>query len=400
MNRSEQALQLQSDLVENRRWFHQTAEVGLVLPKAKAYVMEKLAEYGLEPKECGAGVTATLGKGGKTLLLRADMDALPMAEESGLPVACPTGQSAHTCGHDFHAAMLLTAAKLLKEREQELKGTILFMFQPAEEPLIGCRDMLDHGLLDGCKPDAALAVHVSTGALQPGAYLYNNAGDAMMFSVDGFTIRIHGRGSHGAYPHQSIDPINIGVHIHLALQGLVARETNPSVPCALTIGQFTAGTAGNIIPETAELRGSARTTDPETQKMLVRRLEEVCRSTAEAFGGTAEVEWTCQVPPLICDPKVVNDMVGFVQELPIPGLTGYNGIHANASEDFALIAAQIPSAYLYLPAGFPDERGQFAAHNPKAQFNEDVLPLGAAVLTHCAVRWLQTHGAEQEEDDA
>ena len=400
MNSYERALELQSELIENRRWFHQTAEVGLDMPKAKAYVMEKLAEYGLEPKECGAGVTATLGKGGKTLLLRADMDALPMAEESGLPFACPTGQSAHTCGHDFHAAMLLTAAKLLKEREQELKGTILFMFQPAEEPLIGCRDMLDHGLLDGCKPDAALAVHVSTGALQPGAYLYNNAGDAMMFSVDGFTIHIHGRGSHGAYPHQSIDPINIGVHIHLALQGLVARETNPSVPCALTIGQFTAGTAGNIIPETAELRGSARTTDPETQKMLVRRLDEVCRSTAEAFGGTAEVEWTCQVPPLICDPKVVNDMVGFVQELPIPGLTGYNGIHANASEDFALIAAQIPSAYLYLPAGFPDERGQYAAHNPKAQFNEDVLPLGAAVLTHCAVRWLQTHGAEQEEDDA
>ena len=104
------------------------------------------------------------------------------------------------------------------------------------------------------------------------------------------------------------------------------------------------------------------------------------------------MEWTCQVPPLICDPQVVNDMVGYLQELPIPGFTGYSGIHANASEDFALIAAQIPSAYFYLPAGFPDERGQYAAHNPKAQFNEDVLPMGAAGLTHCALRWLESHG--------
>ena len=141
MNYYERACALREELVANRRWFHTSAEVGLHMPKAKAYVMEKLREYGLEPRECGEGVTATLGHGGKTILLRADMDALPMPEESGEPFACPTGETAHCCGHDNHAAMLLTAAKLLKENEDALEGTVKFMFQPAEETFEGSRNM-------------------------------------------------------------------------------------------------------------------------------------------------------------------------------------------------------------------------------------------------------------------
>ena len=142
MNYFERAQDLIHELLENRRYFHAHAEVGLHMPKAKAYVMKKLSEYGLEPRECGEGVTATLGHGGKVILHRADMDALPMAEESGLPFACPTGTEAHTCGHDFHAAMLLTAAKLLKEDEASLGGRIKFMFQPAEETFEGSRNMI------------------------------------------------------------------------------------------------------------------------------------------------------------------------------------------------------------------------------------------------------------------
>lgn len=158
MNYYERALELKDETIANRRHIHKNAETGLDLPKTKAYVMEKLTEYGLEPKDCGYGVTATLGKGGKVLLLRADMDALPMPEESGEEFACPTGKEAHTCGHDFHAAMLLTAAKMLKEKEDTLEGTIKFMFQPAEETFEGSKNMIENGILENPPVDAALAM--------------------------------------------------------------------------------------------------------------------------------------------------------------------------------------------------------------------------------------------------
>ena len=387
MDYFERAQACVQELQENRRYFHTHAEAGLHTPKAKAYVMEKLREYGLKPRECGEGVTATVGKGGKVLLLRADMDALPMAEESGLPFACPTGEQAHTCGHDFHAAMLLTAAKLLKEDEASLQGTVKFMFQPAEETFEGSRNMIEHGILDDPKPDAALAYHVSPGKLPIGTYLYNDSG-AMMFSVDTFTIQIQGKGSHGAYPHLSIDPINIGAHIYLALQELIARESDPNDACLLTVGQFTAGSAANIIPDTAVLKGSLRTNKQAAREKLVRRLREVSEATAAVYGGTAQVEFTCSVPTLVCDKALTQAIVGYMNELPIPNAVGYSGISASASEDFSLIAQRIPSTFMYLSAGFADARGDYPAHNPKVQFNEEVLPIGAAYLAHCAARWL------------
>lgn len=381
----ERAMELREELVSNRRWFHQTAEVGLDMPKAKAYVMEKLREYGLEPKACGTGVTAVLGSGGKTLLLRADMDALPMAEESGLEFACTEGR-AHACGHDCHAAMLLTAAKLLKERERELKGTVRFMFQTAEETFEGARDMIEHGILDPL-PDAAIAFHVTAGQMPTGLVFCNDTREAMMFSVDGFELTIHGRGAHGAYPHQSVDPINIGAHIHLALQTLIARECDPAKAAVLTIGQFTAGSAPNIIPETAVLKGTIRSNDTKERELLTRRLREVSEGTAALFGGSVELRWISNVPPLYCDPDLVKAVTGYISELP--GMTCHAGAGSSASEDFALITEQVPGAFLYLSAGFPDERGAAVSHNPKVQFNEDALPQGAAALAHCAFRWLE-----------
>lgn len=390
MDYFEHACALREELIENRRYFHENAEVGLNMPKAKAYVMNKLKEYGLEPRECGEGVTATLGKGGKVILLRADMDALPMPEESGLSFACPTGEQAHTCGHDFHAAMLLVAAKMLKEDEASLAGTVKFMFQPAEETFEGSRNMMEHGILEDPKPDVALAYHVSPGKLPIGTYLYNDSG-TMMFSVDTFEIHIQGKGSHGAYPHLSIDPINIGTHIYLALQELIARESDPSDACLLTVGQFTAGSAANIIPDTAVLKGTMRTNKKEAREKLVRRLKEVSEATAVVYGGSADVVFTCSVPTLVCDSTLTKEIVGYMAELPIPNAVGYSGIAASASEDFALIAERVPSAFMYLSAGYPDERGDYPAHNPKVQFNEDVLPIGAACLAHSAVRWLEEH---------
>lgn len=390
MNYYERALELKDETIANRRHIHKNAETGLDLPKTKAYVMEKLTEYGLEPKDCGYGVTATLGKGGKVLLLRADMDALPMPEESGEEFACPTGKEAHTCGHDFHAAMLLTAAKMLKEKEDTLEGTIKFMFQPAEETFEGSKNMIENGILENPPVDAALAYHVSPGKMPIGLFMYNDK-DTMMYSVDGFKITIHGKGSHGAYPHVGVDPINIGVHIHLALQELIARESNPTHSCVLTIGQFAGGTAANIIPETVVLQGTIRTNKPEARELLVRRMKEVAEKTAAVYNGTVDIEMISEVPPLICNPKLTDEVVGYMQELGIPGLTPYPGISASASEDFAVIAEKVPSTFMYLSAGYLDERGQYPAHHPKAQFNEDVCPIGAACLAHCASQWLKNN---------
>lgn len=390
MNYYERALELKDETIANRRYIHTNAETGLDLPKTKAYVMEKLTEYGLEPKDCGYGVTATLGKGGKVLLLRADMDALPMPEESGEEFACPTGTEAHTCGHDFHAAMLLTAAKMLKEKEDTLEGTIKFMFQPAEETFEGSKNMIENGILENPPVDAAIAYHVSPGKMPIGLFMYNDK-DTMMYSVDGFKITIHGKGSHGAYPHVGVDPINIGVHIHLALQELIARESDPTHSCVLTVGQFAGGTAANIIPETAVLQGTIRTNKPEARELLVRRMKEVAEKTAAVYNGTVDIEMISEVPPLICNPKLTDEVVGYMQELGIPGLTPYPGISASASEDFAVIAEKVPSTFMYLSAGYLDDRGQYPAHHPKAQFNEDVCPIGAACLAHCASQWLKNN---------
>ena len=390
MNYYERALALREETVAHRRYFHTNAEVGLIMPKAKAYVMEKLAEYGLEPKECGHGVTATVGSGGKCIMLRADMDALPMGEESGEPFACPTGTEAHACGHDFHAAMLLTAAKMLKENEDALEGTVKFMFQPAEETFEGAKNMIDNGILENPKVDAALAYHVTSGKMPIGIYMYNN-NSTMMASVDGFKIEVKGKGAHGAYPHNSIDPINIAVHVYLALEALIAREADPSKMCVMTVGKINAGTAPNIIPESATLEGTIRTNDKTNRELLVRRMQEVAAKTAEVYGGTVEITMPSGVAPLVCDPKMTTEIVGYMGSMGIPGAYPYPGITASASEDFATIADAVPSVFMYISAGYLDDRGAYPAHNPKVQFNEDVCPVGASSYAHCATEWLKNN---------
>ena len=383
MDYARRARELRDETVAHRRYFHINAEVGLETPKAVDYVMEWLEKCGLKPERCGHGVTASIGSGGKTLLLRADMDALPMGEESGEPFACPTGTEAHTCGHDFHAAMLLTAAKMLKENEAALGGTVRLMFQPAEETFEGAKDMIECGILEGV--DGALAFHVSPGRM-PVSLVFCNGGGVMMSSVDGFRITVHGKGAHGAYPHSAIDPINIAVHIYLALEALIAREADPRKNCVLTVGSFRAGSAPNIIPETAVLEGTIRTNDKACRELLTRRMREAAVGIAQVYGGSAEIEMLSEVPPLICDKELTDKMAGYLQE--IPGLTLYPGIFASASEDFAVVAERVPSVFMYLSAGFQDERGDAPAHNPKVRFNEDVCAMGPAGLAHCATRWL------------
>ena len=285
-------------------------------------------------------------------------------------------------------AMLLTAAKMLKENEDALCGTVKLMFQPAEETFEGARDMLENELLENPPVDAALAYHVAAGKSPVGFVMYNDSG-VMMASVDGFEITVHGRGSHGANPNLAIDPINVGVHIHLALQELIARESDPTKTCVLTIGQFMAGTAANIIPDTAVLRGTIRTNDKKARALLVRRMRETAERTAAVYNATVEIRTLSEVCPLVCDKSVTDDMLRYMGALNIPNFTPYGGISATGSEDFALVAERVPSAMMYLGAGYMDERGQYTAHNPKVVFNEGVLPIGAACMAHCAVEWLK-----------
>lgn len=271
MDYYKRANELKEDTIEIRRYLHKNAEVGSDLPNTVEYVMKQLKEYGIQPQLCGHGVTATIGKGKPVILLRADMDALPITELSGEEFTCTSGNM-HACGHDIHTAMLLTARRMLKEDEDHLHGTVKLMFQSAEEIFKGANDMIEHGILDHPRPDAAMAYHMMIGKNQVGTYMYN-AGGIMMNSVDEFKITIHGKGTHGAYPHQGIDPINIGVHIHLALQELISREANPQDICTLTIGKFNAGSAANIIPESAILQGTLRTNNVSTRENLLSRME-------------------------------------------------------------------------------------------------------------------------------
>ena len=349
MDYYKRANELKEDTIEIRRYLHKNAEVGSDLPNTVEYVMKQLKEYGVTQRK--------------------------------LAVAC---------GHDIHTAMLLTAARMLKEDEDHLHGTVKLMFQSAEEIFKGANDMIEHGILDHPRPDAAMAYHMMIGKNQVGTYMYN-AGGIMMNSVDEFKITIHGKGTHGAYPHQGIDPINIGVHIHLALQELISREANPQDICTLTIGKFNAGSAANIIPESAILQGTLRTNNVSTRENLLSRMKEVCHKIADTYRGTVEIEMVSTVPPLMCDPQLTLEMAEYMSQIGIEGLKGIPNSIATASEDFAIIAEKIPTTYMILTAGFMDERGDYPLHHPKAQFDENVCVIGAACFAYCASHWLGNH---------
>lgn len=387
LKRSEELFE---ETVENRRHLHQTPELGLELPETTAFIMEKLTEMGYDPKPCGGGVVACVGKtGGKTVLLRGDVDALPMKEESGLPFASQR-ENAHTCGHDIHGAMLLTAAKMLKENEASLNGMVKLMFQPGEEPLTGARAMIADGLLQDPRPDVALGYHVVAGSMPMGLFVYNREG-TLMNSSDNFIIDIQGRGGHGAYPDACIDPINIAAHMILALESVVAREIKSTQASVLTIGKVTAGDAPNIIPDQAQLQGTLRCDSEEEREFILQRLSEVVDAVAKMYRGSATITMLAGTLPLICDPQSVDDFVGYMRELDVPGQCEHAGMHAASSEDFSAVLSEIPGAYMFLSAGFTDGRETYNQHHPKVEFNEEVMKSGAAYLAHCATRWLEEH---------
>ncbi|MDR7870922.1 MAG: M20 family metallopeptidase [Tissierellaceae bacterium] len=386
MDNYKRAYEIKEDIIEYRRNIHSMAEVGFDLPNTSKYVKEKLIEFGYEPEEIiENGIVATVGKGGRTILLRADMDALPMNEESGLEFAAKNGIS-HTCGHDLHAAMLLGAAKLLKEQEDTLKGTVKFMFQPAEELLGGARKMIEAGVLENPKVDGAIMFHVYS-TIPKGVVVVNTGVQAA--SNNNFKITVKGKGAHGAMPETGIDPIYIGAQIVIGLQELITREISYKNGAVLTTGNFEGGSAPNIIPDKAIIQGTMRTYDEDTQKYLVKRLPEIVKGIAETYRGTAEVEYLSDVPVLINDIEFSEEIINYIREFSQGRYNVEQGSAVTASEDFALVAKEVPGCMLVLGAADPNADTLYPLHNPKVTFGEDAMPLGTAIFVECATRWLK-----------
>lgn len=302
------AKELESEIVENRRKIHQFGGIGFDIQETSDFVFEKLQSYGLHPQRmCGTGIVCTIGSGGKTILLRADMDALPIQEDTGLPFACQNG-TAHACGHDMHTAMLLAAAKMLSETQDELKGTVKLMFQPAEEALKGATAMMEAGVLENPKVDAAFAIHVTTGHenFPTGSIQYVRG--VAFGACDMFRITVKGKECHGAYPCRGIDPINIGSRIVTATQELVSMELPATEEAVITFGKFHSGEASNIIPSEAVLDGTIRTLSKEARTLLKTRFKEIVEQTAATFRGQAIVEYPLETGFCITDPDLFDQL--------------------------------------------------------------------------------------------
>lgn len=384
MDYYKRALQLKEETVLHRRYLHRNAETGLQLPKTAEYVFKTLEGYGIAPQRCGCGITATIGSGKGAILLRADMDALPLKEDSGVAFACKTGNF-HGCGHDMHTAMLLCAAKLLKEAENRLCGRVMLVFQGGEETLEGSSNMLSAGFFNTIMPQCAMALHVAAGKTPVGSILYNSHG-TMMYSAHNFRIELKGKGGHGAYPHLAKNPIPPAAEICTALTRAALPYGDKAV---LSVCHIEGGCSHNTIPDTAVVEGTLRTADTPTADALKTIIETLPGSLAQSHSTKANVLWLSSAPPLVCHKKLCDEMVNYLRCSRIPDLTFTDGMQATASEDFANIAQLVPSVMFYLGAGFKDERGRYTAHHPKVLFNEECLPTGAAVYAHCAESWLK-----------
>ena len=377
-----EAKELYDELVSWRRQLHRMPELGLELPQTSAFIQKKLTEFGIpiETKVNGSCVVGYLGAGDRCLLLRADMDGLPISEEAKLPFASENGNM-HACGHDMHAAALLGAARLLKRHEGELRGTVKLLFQPGEETFSGARAAMAEGILENPKVDAAYASHMVS-QTPVGTLAY---GTVTATSVYGFKITITGKGTHGAMPHNGIDPINVGVQIYQGLQQLIARECDPAEAVTLTIGQFNAGTVNNIIPETAVLQGTLRTFNNEVKACLIRRIQEIVTGIAGAFHAESKIQVLTDIPALCCNEER-NERLAEVFHSMDPELQILSGLRTTASEDFAAISDQVPSSYFMIGAK-DDSDTVYAHHNPKVCFNEQALPVAAAAYACAALDW-------------
>lgn len=388
----EQAKLIKDDMIVYRRTIHSNPEVGSELSKTKTYVMDKLREFGYDPKEiCESGIMATIkgNKPGKTFLLRADMDALPMKEATECDFKSTNG-CMHSCGHDMHTAMLLGAAKLLKENQDEIEGTIKLVFQPDEEGFTGAKKMIKAGVLEDPKVDAAMAMHVHSGT--PSNVILCGLGTSIA-GCSIFRIVAKGTGCHGAMPETGVDPINIASHIYISLQEIISREIPATQSAVVTIGKFMGGDAPNIIPQEVVMEGTIRTLDKKVEEFIFNRINDIVTYTAKMFRGEAELIKLSSVPPLVNNNNLAYEITGYMKDLVGEKSVILFESGGMGSEDFASYSYEVPSLYVMLGAGSKEENTLFGEpmHSEKVVFNEEILSTGAAMHAYSAIMWLKNN---------
>ena len=399
----EEAKNMRHELLEKRRYLHANPETGFNLTKTLEFVKSELINMGYNPIHCGkSGLIAIAGgkKQGKTFLIRGDMDALPIKEESELEFASQNG-CMHACGHDMHTTMMLGAAKILKEHEDEINGTVKLMFQPAEEIFEGSNDMIENGVLENPKVDAALMIHVMANSPFKSGSVIVSAPGVSAPAADYFEIKVQGSGCHGSMPNTGVDPISVSAHILLALQEINARELSTMDKAVLTIGTIHAGKASNAIPDTATMGGTIRTYDEETRAFIKSRMTEIAQNTASAFRAKAEVVFGSGCPTLVndeelskCAEKYTEELLGKEMAFSVAQLTSMSKGQSSksaGSEDFAYISHEVPTIMLALAAGQPESGYCYPQHHPKVKFDEEALSYGSSVYAYVAMKWLMEH---------
>lgn len=378
------------EIVEIRRDFHMYPELSQEEFRTNEKISSYLDEMGIE-HERNVATTGLVGiirgkKPGRTVGLRADMDALPIVENNDLTYKSRHHGIMHACGHDVHMAINLGVGKILKEMEDDLEGNIKLIFQPAEETVGGAKRIINEGFLDNPRVDYILALHLMPRLEASEVELKYGKLNA---ANDEFLITIEGRGGHGAYPEEAIDPILVGGHIIVGLQSLVSRNTSPLNPVVLSFGQIKSGTKNNIIPARLKLSGTLRTLDKETQAFAMERISEISKSIAQAYGARARVDFIEGYPPLINNNEVVDvlnevarESLGhnkvFIKELPSMG-----------ADDFSFFLEEVKGAYYYLGCGNKAKGYKSPIHNENFLVDEECIKTGILVQVRTALKLLE-----------
>jgi len=377
---------LQADTVALRRAIHAEPELGLQTPKTLAKVRAALEglplEWKLGPSTSGAVAVLRGAKPGRTVLLRGDMDALPMPEDTGLPFRSRVEGAMHACGHDSHTAMLASAARALCAKRETLAGTVLFMFQPGEEGFHGARFMLDDGLLDNPAPEAAFALHIMPNA--PAGSFGSRAGP-MLASSDELTVEVYGRGGHASMPHHANDPVPVACEIVTAIQVFVTRRIDIFDPAVVTVARIEGGSTNNVIPESANLLGTIRSLSEESRNAVHAGIARIAENVARAHECEAEVSIERGFPVTVCDGRAVA-----VAERAIGSLFGEQTWQTMAAplmgaEDFSYVLQRVPGAMVFLGVCPDGQQWKSACpcHSNKMVLNEAMLARGVAA--HCAI---------------
>ncbi len=382
--------------VKIRRELHANAETGFELETTLTIVENELKRLNISNfTRQGGGITALIGKKeGKCFLLRADMDALPIKEQSGLDFASKNGNM-HACGHDMHTAALLSAAAILKKHEHTLCGKVKLMFQPAEELLKGSEEMIKAGVLENPKVDAAMMLHVMPAVpFEAGTIIVSKEGVSAP-AADYFEIEVEGKGGHGATPEKCVDPLITAAHIVINLQQIQSRELSINDSAVLTVGSFQSGDALNVIPAKAKLGGTMRAFDEEARGKIKRRIKEIAEKTAETFGALAKVTFPSGAPTLKNDITLAQSILKYQKELlgdkaiSQSELEREGKVKSTGSEDFAYVSHKVPSIMLAIAAGKSEEGYSKPLHHPQVKFDETALLNGAAAEAYTAIRWLE-----------